>query len=145
MKKFTAILLISLGVSCQNNSAKHAGELAKNDVGTPKFEFQEEFHNFGSLEAGEVVSFSFQFTNIGDGNLKIEKVDTDCGCTEVHFPKEEIAPGQTGSIEVLFNSSGETGNSLKEIEVYANTSNSPKKLRIGATVKNEIINLYSKN
>lgn len=144
MKKIAAILLLSIGISCQNTNKKEAEKSQKNE-GTPKFEFQEEFHNFGSLEAGEVVAFSFQFTNIGDGTLVIQKVETDCGCTEVHFPKKGIAPGGSDFIEVVFNSAGETGNTYKEVQVFANTTNGVKKLSIAAKVKNDIINLHSKN
>ena len=144
MRNIAIILFITLGVSCQNSSKKSATKELKSQ-GTPKFEFQEEFHNFGSLEAGEVVAFNFQFSNIGDGPLIIKNVKTECGCLVVNYPEKAISPGQSDFIEVVFNSAGETGNVYKEIEIYSNIENVIQKINIAATVKNEVLNLYSKN
>ncbi|KOH45152.1 DUF1573 domain-containing protein [Sunxiuqinia dokdonensis] len=140
MKNTAAIVMLLVLLGCQNKDSK-----TTTNTGTPKFEFQEEFYNFGSLQAGEVVSFSFGFSNSGDGTLIIEKVEADCGCITIHFPEEPIAPGESDFIEVVFNSAGETGRIYKEIMVYANTQAPTAKLAIVATVNNELINLYSKN
>ncbi len=144
MRKLTAILLLSTIISCQNTSKKVPDNVTDN-TGTPKFEFQEEFYNFANLQAGEVVAYNFQFTNLGDGILIIDKIESDCGCVTIHFPKEPIDPGTSDFIEVVFNSAGETGRIYKEILVHANTQPAITKLAIAATVDNEIINLYSKN
>ena len=144
MKITAAILLFFAFLGCQNIGKKEAAPLLKNQ-GPAKFEFREEFHNFGSLQAGEVVAYIFQFTNTGKGGLTIQKVETDCGCLEVNFPEETIAPGKTGRLEVVFNTAGETGQVYRELEVYANIPARKVKLAIAAAVQNEIINLYSKN
>ena len=144
MTKLAAILLIFTVLGCKSTGKEKSNKKLTKE-GTPKFEFQEEFHNFGSLQAGEVVAYNFQFKNSGDGILTIQKIDSDCGCLVVNFPKEEIAPGKSDYIEVIFNSAGETGNVLKEFEIYANIPAGTINLAIAATVKNEIINLYSKN
>ncbi|MGQ7869288.1 DUF1573 domain-containing protein [Sunxiuqinia sp. sy24] len=145
MKCLTAIfLLLVVVVSCQSSSNKASDKTASN-TGTPKFEIQERFYNFGQLEAGEVVAYSFHFTNSGDGPLIIEKVEADCGCLTTHFPKEPIAPGKSDFIEVVFNSAGETGRVYKEFNIVANTQPEITKLAVTATVNNELINLYSKN
>lgn len=144
MKNLAFILLIIVGVACQNSGKKQPKPEEKSS-GTPKFEFQEEFHNFGSLDAGEVVAYNFKFTNTGDGTLHIKKAEADCGCLTVNFPKEGIAPGQSDFIEVVFNSAGEVGNVYKEVELFSNAPNEKIKLTIAAQVKNEVINLYSKN
>ncbi|HKJ42566.1 MAG TPA: DUF1573 domain-containing protein [Sunxiuqinia sp.] len=144
MKTIVAILLILLGVACQNSESRH--KKATNEInGTPKFEFQEEFHNFGSLEAGEVVAYNFKFTNTGDGTLHIKKAEAECGCLTVNFPKKGIAPGQSDFIEVVFNSAGETGTIYKDVVLFSNAAEANTKLTISAQVKNEVINLYSKN
>lgn len=136
------MLLVLAG--CQSKNSKPSDKTTTNS-GTPEFEFQEEFYNFGNLQAGEVVAYSFQFTNLGDGALIIDKIESDCGCITSHFPEEPIDPGTSDFIEVVFNSAGETGRIYKEIMVYANTQPAISKLAIAATVENEIINLYSKN
>ncbi|WP_339736721.1 DUF1573 domain-containing protein [uncultured Sunxiuqinia sp.] len=144
MKNTTAIFMLFILVGCQSKNSKPSDKTTSNS-GTPKFEFQEEFYNFGSLQAGEVVAYNFQFTNLGDGVLMIDKIESDCGCITSHFPEKPIDPGTSDFIEVVFNSAGETGRIYKEIRIYANTQPEISKLTIAATVENEIINLYSKN
>jgi hypothetical protein len=144
MRKLTAILLLAVLGGCQNTSKKVPGNTTDN-TGTPKFEFQEEFYNFGSLQAGELAAYNFKFTNLGDGTLIIDKIESDCGCVSSHFPKDPIEPGKSDFIEVVLNSAGETGRLYKEILIYANTQPTITKLAIAATVDNEIINFYSKN
>jgi len=144
MKNITAIAMLLVLVSCQNKNSQPSDKTTTNS-GTPKFEFQEEFYNFGGLQAGEVAAYSFRFKNSGNGPLIIDKIESDCGCVTVHFPQKPIAPGKSDFIEVVFNSAGETGRVYKEIIVFANTLPPTTKLAIAATVNNELINLYSKN
>ena len=144
MKKLTILLVILTLAGCQSRRKKSADQSVAN-IGNPKFEFQEEFHNFGKLQAGEVVAYSFHFTNTGDGPLVIERVEKDCGCMEANFPHKPIQAGESDFIEVVFNSAGETGKVYKELIIHSNAEKEEPKLAIAAMVDNEIINLYSKN
>ena len=69
----------------------------------------------------------------------IEKIISDCDCIKVKYPNNSIKPGNKGSFEVEFNSSGLHGKQLKTIEIHANTKEL-KHLAIFATVKNEELN-----
>ena len=93
-------------------------------------------HDFGILQSGEIVVFSFTVTNTGNSELKIKNVEADCGCVHAEFLKEPVPPGKTGLIEVEFDSSGLFGRQFKTIEVHANTKK-PKQLAIFAEVQNE--------
>src|SRR5437870_2211482 len=70
----------------------------------PVFKFDFETHDFGKITAGEVVSFAFSFKNIGKGDLVIRAAQGSCGCTVPEFPKGAIKPGDSGIINVTFNS-----------------------------------------
>ncbi len=144
MRYTTLILLAFIAFGCQNQTRK-TGNSASEKTGTAKFVFQEELHNFGTLQAGEVVAYSFGFTNAGDGNLVIRKYESDCGCMTVEYPKEPVKPGESGYIEVIFNSAGEVGKVYKEVVLFSNAEPTEVKLAITANVQNELINLYSKN
>lgn len=144
MTKLAAILLIFTVLGCKSTGKEKSNKKLTKE-GTPKFEFQEEFHNFGKLQAGEVVAYSFHFTNTGDGPLVIERVEKDCGCMEANFPHKPIQAGESDFIEVVFNSAGETGKVYKELIIHSNAEKDEPKLAIAAMVDNEIINLYSKN
>ncbi len=114
-------------------------------AGVPEFVFQEEIHNFGSVQSGEIVAYSFEFKNSGNAGLIIKSAESDCGCVTVDYPKETIQPGAKGYIDVEFSSAGEIGKVYKEIVITSNTKEKETKLAITANVKNELINIYSEN
>lgn len=141
MKQLIFLLLIILTGSC-NNGSKPAGS-SQNPNAKAKFAIQEEIHNFGSVQAGEMVSYSFKFSNEGDADLQITTVETDCGCLHIDYPKEPVKPGDFSYIEVVFNTAGEVGPVLKQISVYSNAGREAEKLLIGANVENELFKSYN--
>ena len=85
------LLLASLFLSGCNNKSQN-GQLSTDLVTSPKsatqtsdkqaaITFEKEEHDFGSLLQGEVVSYSFHFTNTGNAPLIISQVTSSCGCT----------------------------------------------------------------
>lgn len=143
MKYLPFILILTVLIGCSNRTDHASGEPDKNTV-SAKFVFQEEFHNFGTLQAGEVVAYSFCFKNTGITALKIKNAKSDCGCMTVEYPKEEIIPGDSAYVDVIFNSAGETGKIYKEIMITTGAGNKTT-LAVAADVKNDLINIYSIN
>jgi predicted RecA/RadA family phage recombinase len=64
-------------------------------------QFDKTVHDFGeiSTKAGKQTC-TFTVTNDGDEALSIFAVVPSCGCTDVVWPREAIAPGAKGSIWV---------------------------------------------
>lgn len=110
-----------------------AEENVKSTLG-PQFSFETELHDFGQLIDGEKVSYSFKFTNSGDQPLIISNAKGSCGCTVPNWPKDPIQPGDSGTIDVTFNSSGRTGKQNKAITLTANTNPSRKVINITSEV-----------
>ena len=100
----------------------------------PDFSFEKELHDFGQLVDGEKVSYSFKFTNTGDAPLIISNAKGSCGCTVPNWSRNPIAPGESGSIDVTFDSSGRSGKQNKAITLTANTNPSRKVLNITSEV-----------
>ncbi len=89
----------------------------------PEITFEKESHNFGDVVAGEVLEYSFKFTNTGKRDLVISKAEASCGCTVPEWPKEPIKPGESRYMKVKFDSKGRPeGYTEKEIFVHANTN-----------------------
>lgn len=109
-----------------------------NKVGAPKFVVQPEIYNFGSIETGEVLFYSFEYKNNGTGLLKIDSIDSGCGCIKVVFPEKGLKSGESAYIQVTFNSSGEWGNIYKPIYVYTNTEKNKQIISITAKVNNQL-------
>ncbi|MBL7972243.1 MAG: DUF1573 domain-containing protein [Prolixibacteraceae bacterium] len=142
----TIVILVLLAVflgSCNSGTKKAQPASQSDESGVAKFVFSEEIHNFGSLKAGEVVSFTFIFRNGGTKTLTITEVDSGCGCTEVIIPDKSIEPGEEGQIEVIYNTAGEVGKQLKTITLFSNAEQPKMQLFIRANVTNELIELYS--
>jgi len=139
--KTSLVFILFLFGSCNSETKKTAPTNKSDESGVAKFVFSEEIHNFGSLNAGEVVSFTFVFRNEGTKTLTITGFDSGCACTEVNIPDKIIFPGQEGQIEVIYNSAGEVGKQFKTITVFSNAKT--KQLIIKANVTNEVIEIYS--
>lgn len=130
-------------VSCSSGAQKASSAGKSNESGVAKFVFSEEIHNFGSLNAGELVSFTFIFRNEGTKTLIISGVDSGCGCTEVKIASKSIGPGEEGRIEVIYNSAGDVGRQLKTITLLSNAETPQKQIFIKANVTNDVIELNS--
>ncbi|WP_157986556.1 DUF1573 domain-containing protein [Chitinophaga alhagiae] len=85
--------------------------------------FEKEVHDFGKVTQGEVVEYSFKFTNTGNKDLLIQKAEASCGCTVPEWPKEPIKPGESSYMKVKFDSHGRPeGYTEKELFIQANTN-----------------------
>ena len=88
----------------------------------------------GTLSVGEEKTVSFTLRNKGDRPLIILDVVTSCGCTAAKFEKEPVKPGKETTVTITYTAE-EAGMFNKSITVYANTDDSPIKLRIKGEVK----------
>jgi len=119
----------------QTNAGGEVSAETVESQGTPQFAFEEEVHAFGEIEEGTVAKHDFVFTNTGDAPLIITNAQGSCGCTVPEWPREPIAPGETGKIHVEFNSQGRAGSQTKQVTLNANTTPNTKVLRISAQVQ----------
>ena len=149
MKKILIITCVSLFIiSCNNNATdkinsnsndkketsqvtKTSPELVFNDgAGGPEIKFDMEVWEFGEINEGDVIDTIFTFTNVGKEPLIISNAKAGCGCTVPQWPKEPIAPGETGKIAVKFNSKGKPGPQNKPVTLTMNTTPNTMKLRL---------------
>ena len=100
----------------------------------PKLEFERMHHDFGKLIQGEKVSFSYKFKNTGNATAVISAVNPGCNCTVAQFTKTPVAPGESGSVTVNFNSETKKGLVNSTIVVQANTYPIDTRLTFSANV-----------
>jgi hypothetical protein len=82
--------------------------------------FPDTLFNFGFINEGDSISYSFKFLNTGDGQLEIMDVQVTCGCTIPTYPLEPILPGRIGKVDVTYNSHGKFGKQLARIDILTN-------------------------
>jgi hypothetical protein len=78
-------------------------------------------HDFGTIKEGQVVEYTYAFTNTSQVPLVIQDAKPSCGCTAPDWTKTPVAPGATGFVKAKFDSNNKSGLQNKTITVTANT------------------------
>lgn len=130
------LTLLLFGAACKNqNSTEVSGTDVEKTRSRPEIRFEKTEHDLGKVLQGEKVGYNFIFTNVGDASLVIMDASASCGCTVPRYSKKPIAPGEKGSVEVVFDSSGRMGQQSKTVTLKTNG----KVKIVYLTIKAEII------
>tara|TARA_B100000963_G_C22234425_1_gene497222 strand:- start:83 stop:496 length:414 start_codon:yes stop_codon:yes gene_type:complete len=116
------ILLISFFIFSQEKQAEIKFEVTTIDYGEVEFESD-----------GKRV---FKFKNVGTAPLIFKRISSSCGCTIPKKPEKPIEPGDSGEIEVEYDTK-RVGIFMKAISVVSNSKNSSIVLRIKGEVLEE--------
>ena len=120
---FTFItLFISFFIFSQEKQAEIKFEVTTIDYGEVEFESD-----------GKRV---FKFKNVGTAPLIFKRISSSCGCTIPKKPEKPIEPGESGEIEVEYDTK-RVGIFMKAISVVSNSKNSSIVLRIKGEVLDE--------
>ena len=103
-------------LSTTNTAATNSG---------PRIEFADLTHDFGRMEAGRMATNIYYFTNTGNQLLEIKDVQSSCGCAAAANYSRSVAPGQKGSVPVIFDSTGRAGQTTRTIKVLSNDPTQP--------------------
>jgi hypothetical protein len=99
-----------------------------------QMEFEATEWNFGEIIQGESVEYAFEFTNTGSEPLIITNAKGSCGCTVPVWPREPVAPGESGVVDVKFNSKGKKGKQNKKVTLTTNMVPSQMVLKVTGLV-----------
>ena len=120
MKAILTLLVICLGVF----TAVAQG---------PKMVFETNEIDYGTIAHSSDPLRVFKFTNRGNQPLVIKAAKGSCGCTVPSYPKAPIAPGESGTIEVRYDTQ-RTGPFQKTVELTTNEGDATHILRIKGSV-----------
>ena len=115
-------LFISFFIFSQEKQAEIKFEVTTIDYGEVEFESD-----------GKRV---FKFKNVGTAPLIFKRISSSCGCTIPKKPEKPIEPGDSGEIEVEYDTK-RVGIFMKAISVVSNSKNSSIVLRIRGEVLEE--------
>ncbi len=87
--------------------------------------FDNEAHNFGTIEEGGKATHVFKFVNYGKEPLVIQTARASCGCTTPSYSKEPVMPGASGELTAVYNTKGRPGTFNKSVTI---TTNKGKKI-----------------
>ncbi len=103
--------------------------------GSPRITFDKTVHDFGEVAAGKKYTGEFKFTNTGSGVLKITDVKRCCG-TLTTLSKEELAPGESSMLTVVYNSGRGSGLMNRHLQVSSNDETNPE---VALTIKARVV------
>jgi hypothetical protein len=95
--------------------------------------FKETIIDYGIIENGVDGKKTFEFKNTGDSPLIFSRIFSSCGCTIPKKPEKPIEPGESGIIEVEYDTK-RTGLFQKAITVNSNAKTPNIILRIKGEV-----------
>ena len=132
----TLLLLLSCDEPKVNKNMSYDKVNSQSDDKLTEIAFDNISHDFGEIQEGDIVETVFEFTNTGTKDLFISHAVGSCGCTVPNYPKNiPIKPGESGEIEINFDSSNMPNLQSKLIKVFANIPSGSVFLRIQAFVE----------
>ncbi|WP_435414743.1 DUF1573 domain-containing protein [Polaribacter aestuariivivens] len=141
---FAFVIASATLVSCGNDNATskiNKGNLenaktrdAEIKKGTASVSLDKKEYDFGTVNEGDIVETVFKVTNTGKTDLVITNATGSCGCTVPVWPKAPIKPGETGDVEVKFNTSGKPNRQMKTVTLTTNTESGREILTLKGSV-----------
>jgi hypothetical protein len=95
--------------------------------------FKETLIDYGTIENGDNGKKTFEFKNTGNSPLIFSRIFSSCGCKIPKKPEKPIQPGESGTIEVEYDTK-RTGLFQKAITVNSNAKTPNVILRIKGEV-----------
>ncbi|TFH60906.1 MAG: DUF1573 domain-containing protein [Candidatus Zixiibacteriota bacterium] len=102
------------------------GHAAGSQDQKPKIRLSEDYWYFGYLYTGAVVHHDFWIHNSGGDTLRISKVTPGCGCTTAPLSKQDIAPGDSARLSVVFDTKNMLGKMIKDVVIKSNDPDKPE-------------------
>ena len=144
------VLFVQLGCQEQNMPAEKVptegqkavadSEAVPQDGALPILTFEKTIADFGEvgITTGKKIA-KFNFTNGGEGMLKIKGIEICCGVV-AKVDKKEIAPGGSGVVKAEFSTPQKPGLFMKNIYVNTNDKTKP---RVPLTIKANVVSKVS--
>ena len=128
------------GVTESNKAAAPKNSDAPAAKGAPKITFDKPKFEFGEVWSGDKIEHTFEVRNTGEGILKISSVKPSCGCTVAPNYSREIAPGATGKISIIINTTKLRSSIKKTVTVNSNDPTTRAyRLTVSGKIKQRVI------
>jgi hypothetical protein len=101
----------------------------------PLIEVKKPIFNIGSVGPNQKIKCEYVFKNIGDANLHITKILSPCQCVVAQLDKKDYAPGESGTIKIVYTSSSYEVPVQKHAHILSNDKKNP---RFELTIKGKV-------
>lgn len=89
----------------------------------------------GRMRSGEVIEQNIGVVNLTPQPIVITNTESTCGCTDIDYPTQPLAAGDTARVAIRFDSQGFYGWQFKRIRVYTSADTRPITIYVEAEVE----------
>ena len=86
--------------------------------------------DLGDVPNGQIIQRELAVSNTGDAPLVVESISTSCGCTTASLTPEQLAPGESGTLQIEFDAGAHgtdlTGPLVRQIFINSNDPAQPE-------------------
>lgn len=128
--------LVSVGIYAQEKKLKPQAEKTmelKAAKSQERMVFEETTIDYGTIAQNSDGKRVFKFVNNSDKPLVIARAKGSCGCTVPSYPKKPVMPGESGEIEVTYDTK-RLGKFKKSVTITTNLSKEDTVLYIEGNV-----------
>jgi hypothetical protein len=86
----------------------------------PQITIPEKHWDYGFVPQNAVLTHTYLIKNIGDDTLRITEVKPGCSCTAAPIQKQILPPGDSTSVELIFNPKHSRGTATKNAQINSN-------------------------
>ena len=121
---FIILVIIGLAAAGYLKAVPSAEDQTGNQ---PRIKITPELYDFGEIEYGQVVKYTFKVKNIGTEILEIKKTATSCGCTTANLKSKisNLKSGEEADLIVSYDTGAMSGSHAKgkqERIIYVKTN-----------------------
>src|SRR3974390_747563 len=73
----------------------------------PRVSFETTVKDFGKVTEGELLKYTFRFSNVGTAPLEM-KLEPLCGCATAELSDRRVEAGRVGKVDITVNTEGIT-------------------------------------
>lgn len=94
--------------------------LAAPDLSGPRLRTNQEIFDFGVVPQNSQIAHAFWLKNVGTETAVIEKIKTNCGCTQAPMADTVVEVGDSAWVEMVLNTRSIKGTLEKNARIFAN-------------------------
>lgn len=133
MKHLLGILAISLMATFQLAAQAAPTEATPVNASKAVFTLESDVVDYGTIDQSSEPLRLAKFTNTGTEPLIISGAKGSCGCTVPNWPKDPIMPGESGNIEIRYDTK-RVGAINKTVTVTTNDAVGKHTIRVIGTI-----------
>lgn len=133
--RHTILFILAAAVLILPSGSARAQKAKAKSIPTSALEVSQPEFEFGRVAQGTSMSHTFWMKNAGDSNVFISDVKPGCGCTKAPFKAQNLAPGESTHVELIFSSGHYGSHVTKNAHILSNESGSVPSLIFHADVR----------